>query len=538
MNKIKIFPSILLLALLFSCSNDDKVLIKVSVTGGDIEGLDNGSLKQYLGIPYAAPPVNDLRWSPPQAVEPWSGIKNASKEGKICYQPIQASEFYDRGPNLDDMDEDCLTLNVWTRADTREEKLPVMVWIHGGALVWGSGSEYKGDELTKRDVILVTVNYRLGPLGFFAHPELSEENNGTSGNQGYKDQIAALAWINKNISKFGGDPNNVTIFGESAGSWSVNVLQASPLSRGLFHKVIGQSGARFIPLTHLKEPSHYSISAQSHGLNLAKIISGSNKTSLKELRGVSPETIIKNIETDPLYLTSFDTLTIIDGEVIPEDIEEIFSKGNQADTPVLIGSTADEATTFDPKILSPELTEFLKYSDLTKATITQVLPEADKKIFDYYPTDNEKISKDSWVNFSTDAMFTAPMQKWGELMSSVDSQAYLYLWDFHPTINGTKELKAFHAAEVPYVFGKMNMFNIDTSEEDTRLSNAMMDIWTSFAKTGNPSLPGEFEWPVFEMKTQKYISLGSVIEEKQNLRSPQVALINAAYKNSKVDFKE
>jgi para-nitrobenzyl esterase len=538
MNKIKIFPSILLLALLFSCSNDDKVLIKVSVTGGDIEGSDNGSLKQYLGIPYAAPPVNDLRWSPPQAVEPWSGIKNASKVGKICYQPIQASEFYDRGPNLDSMDEDCLTLNVWTRADTREEKLPVMVWIHGGALVWGSGSEYKGDELTKRDVILVTVNYRLGPLGFFAHPELSEENNGTSGNQGYKDQIAALAWVNKNISKFGGDPNNVTIFGESAGSWSVNVLQASPLSRGLFHKVIGQSGARFIPLTHLKEPSHYSISAQSHGLNLAKIISGSNKTSLKELRGVSPETIIKNIETDPLYLTSFDTLTIIDGEVIPEDIEEIFSKGNQADTPVLIGSTADEATTFDPKILSPELTEFLKYSDLTKATITQVLPKADKKIFDYYPTDNEKISKDSWVNFSTDAMFTAPMQKWGELMSFVDSQAYLYLWDFHPTINGTKELKAFHAAEVPYVFGKMNMFNIDTSEEDTRLSNTMMDIWTSFAKTGNPSLPGEFEWPVFEMKTQKYISLGSVIEEKQNLRSPQVALINAAYKNSKVNFKE
>ena len=276
-NIFKILASILLLFFFYSCSSSSSIQTQIKIDDGLIEGTQTDSLKKYLGIPYANSPVGGLRWAPPQPVKPWVGIRDASVDGKICYQPFQPSDFYNRNPEKSSMSEDCLNLNVWTRAERREEELPVMVWIHGGALVWGSGSEYKGEELTKRGVILVTINYRLGPLGFYAHPELNDENNGHSGNQGYRDQIAALKWVQDNIKEFGGDPDNVTIFGESAGSWSVNVLQASPLSQGLFHKVIGQSGARLLPLTHLTIESNYSDSALEHGLNLTKIMSDKKK---------------------------------------------------------------------------------------------------------------------------------------------------------------------------------------------------------------------------------------------------------------------
>jgi len=527
----------ILIFFIYSCSDANAIGTIVTIENGHIEGKQNGSLKTFSGIPYAAPPVGNLRWAPPETVESWAGIRDATVNSKVCYQPKQTTEFYDDGLEISSMSEDCLTLNVWTRANTTEDKLPVMVWIHGGALVWGSGSEYKGEELTKRDVILVTVNYRLGPLGYFAHSELNDENNGSSGNQGYRDQIAALGWVQDNINEFGGDPNNVTIFGESAGSWSVNVLQASPLSQGLFHKVIGQSGARLLPLTHLSVASDYSDSALEHGLNLTKIISDKKNTSLDDLRDIPAEEIINRVEQDPTYSTTFDTLTIIDGEVLPEAVSAIFSKGNQANTPVLIGSTADEAITFDPKIMAPEFAEFLKYSDLLKSSINQILPNVDKKIFEYYPTDTEEMSKESWVNFYTDAMFTAPMQDWGNLMSTVDSQAYLYIWDHHPKINGSRKLKAFHAAEVPYIFGGVDNFDIDFNEEDVTLSNNMIDIWTNFAKTGNPSLPGVFTWPPFNSTSQKYVSIGVVIKEKQNLRSEKVSLINEGYNRSRIDFK-
>ena len=184
----------------------------------------------------------------------------------------------------------------------------------------------------------------------------------------------------------------------------------------------------------------------------------------------------------------------------------------------------------DRESINPRINKILSKGELINK------PKVDKKIFDYNPTNNEEIAKESWINFTTDVMFTAPMQDWGNLMSTVDSEAYLYIWDHHPIINGTTKFKAFHAAEVPYVFGGMDAFNIDFTEEDIVLSNTMMDIWTNFAKTGNPSLPGRLVWPPFEITGQKYVSLGLVIEEKQNLRSEKVALINTAFNNSRIDF--
>ena len=520
---------------LVACVFDDQsISAKVEIENGVIKGVTEGNLKKYLGIPYAKPPIDELRWAPTEAVQNWEGVKSVESNSKICFQPKQIAEFYDRVPDINNMSEDCLTLNVWTRAKNKDDKLPVMVWFHGGALVWGSGSEYPGDELTKYGVILVTVNYRLGPFGFFSHPELSIDS-GSSGNQGFNDQIRSLEWVKENISQFGGDPNNVTIFGESAGSWSVNVLQASPLSKGLFHKAIGQSGARLIPLTHLNKRTSYSKSAEELGLELSTIMSGRKNSSLKDLKTIPALTIIENIDNDPLYATQFDTLTVIDGRIIPEDISQIFLKGEQADVPVLIGSTADEATPFDPKMLSPQL-EAMSYKNLTHIAIADMLPKVSDRIYDLYPVDTEEIAKKSWVDFSTDTMFTAQMQKWGNLMSNVESPAYLYMWNWYPSINGSKQYRAFHAAEVPYIFGNFDVFDIDLSERDRKFSKVMMEIWTSFAKNGTPSLGSE-NWPPFETNDQKYVLLDEKIEIKEGLRTEKVRLINEAYDRVRKDFQ-
>ena len=255
---------------------------------------------------------------------------------------------------------------------------------------------------------------------------------------------------------------------------------------------------------------------------------------MEALKKIPPLTIIRNLENDPLYATQFDSLTVIDGNIIPEDISKIFQKGPQADVPVLIGSTADEATPLDPKMLSPQL-ESMSYKRLTHLAIADILPEADSSIYELYPVDTEQIAKKSWVDFTTDVMFTAQMQKWGDLMSSVESPAYLYLWNWHPSINGSKEYRAFHAAEVPYIFGNFDVFNIDLSERDREFSKVMMEIWTSFAKNGIPSI-ATTEWPEFESNYQSYVLLDENIEVKQGLRAKKVTLINEAYDRVRGDF--
>jgi para-nitrobenzyl esterase len=220
--------------------------------------------------------------------------------------------------------------------------------------------------------------------------------------------------------------------------------------------------------------------------------------------------------------------------VIPEDISLIFKKGQQADVPVLIGSTADEATSFDPKMLNPGLSS-VSYKELTVSSIADILPKADEAIFDLYPVKNEELAKRSWVDFTTDAMFTAQMQKWGNLMSTVQSPAYLYLWDWYPLVNGTTEYRAFHAAEVPYVFGQFDMFQIDISERDLDFSKKMIKIWTNFAKTGNPSTQMVL-WPEFNSSSNEYLSLGETIKVNKNLRIQKTQLINEAYDKARVEF--
>ncbi len=504
-----------------------KLGASVEVSGGTITGnVREDGLHEYLGIPYAAPPVGDRRWQPPGAVMGWEGTRDATKRGLPCMQPGSLSEFYDR--SYLETSEDCLTLNVWTRADTVAQGLPVMVWIHGGALVMGSGRDYDGAPLTGRGVVLVTINYRLGPFGFYAHPELSAENPaGASGNQGFRDQIAALQWVKDNIAAFGGNPDNVTIFGESAGSWSMSVMQASPMARGLFHKVIGQSGARFIPIPDLQASRWGLPSAESWGETLAQKFTGKEAASLADLRAVDAQAIMDIYSADPVILNNFDYLTIEDGEVLPQEVNAIFAAGAQADVPVLIGSNADEATTFDPAVLDPNSVD-LDYGDALKSQVQAMLPAANERLFDVYPPTAEA-GRQSWIEFSTDAMFTQPMRLWADYMELVSSPAYLYWWEWRPVIDGSDQYGAFHAAEIPYVFGDLGMFDIEPSADESAFSDLMMTIWTNFAKTGNPSVANVIDWPAYATTTPSTAVLGRDLSIRQGIRSERVEMITAAY---------
>ena len=501
----------------------------VRLTAGEIRGRErDAGLKEFLGIPYAAAPTGVRRWQPPHALAPWDGVKDASAKGLPCMQPASLSPFYDRG--YPEMSEDCLTLNVWTRAATDGDKLPVMVWIHGGALIMGSGADYDGAALSARGVVLITINYRLGPFGFFAHPALSAESrNDVSGNQGYKDQIAALQWVQEHIGAFGGDPDNVTIFGESAGSWSMSVLQGSPAARGLFHKVIGQSGARFIPLSDLKVAQNGYTSAEQRGVALAKVFADQQVPTLTQLRALPAKKILSAYAEDPAILNDFDSLTVIDGDLLPADLNRIYANGEQADVPVMIGSNALEASTFDPAMFAPKGTSEVNYSTLLRAQVDQLLPDADPDLQDYYPTTDETAARQSWINFNTDAMFTQPMNLWAEHMLKKNNPAYLYWWNWQPTIAGSRQYGAFHAAEVAYVFNELSMFEIDATAEDQAFSGVMMDIWTQFAKTGNPTVPGVLEWPAYTADGHETAIIGRQIGMADGIRLRQSELITEAF---------
>ncbi|MBT3624257.1 MAG: carboxylesterase family protein [Gammaproteobacteria bacterium] len=526
---------LIVLGFVFGCAEQGtqpadtaKVLsTEVKVTGGEIVGrLRENDLFEFRGIPFAAAPVGDLRWQPPQPVNEWEGKLDATEPGLPCVQPATLSEFY--ASAYFETSEDCLTLNVWSRATTTKDKIPVMVWIHGGALVMGSGRDYDGAPLTEKGVVLVTINYRLGPFGFFAHPELSSEDpGGISGNQGFRDQIAALEWVRDNIEVFGGDPDNVTIFGESAGSWSMSVMQASPMARGLFHKVIGQSGARFIPIPDLTADRWGIPSAESWGETLGAKFTGSDEAGLVDLRALPAQEIMDVYSKDPQILMNFDYLTVVDGAVLPKEVNTIFESGNQADVPVLIGSNADEATTFDPGLLNPNASNF-DYGEALSAQVSLMLPNADESIFDHYPAE-PKLAKQSWVEFSTDVMFTQPMRLWADYMQNVSSPAYLYWWDWSPIIDGSDQYGAFHAAEVPYVFGDLSIFNMMPRQEDREFSELMMTIWTNFAKTGDPSVEGAIEWPPYAPESSATAILGEKLTIQAGVRSDRVTAITAAH---------
>jgi para-nitrobenzyl esterase len=380
--------------------------------------------------------------------------------------------------------EDCLYLNVWTGAKSAEERRPVMVWIHGGALTRGSGSldAYDGEEFARRGVVLVTINYRLGLLGYMAHPELTKESeHHVSGNYGMLDQLAALEWVRANIAAFGGDAGRVTIFGESAGSWSVNTLVASPKAKGLFARAIGESGASFAPLAVLAD-------AEKGGERVAAQLGAA---SLAELRAKPAEEFVK--------LGADLARPNVDGWLLPAQVKAIFAQGKQNDVPVLMGSNADEGTAFTPPSVTPAAFKgmaAMRYGPLAEQFLA------------LYSAATEQEARASAAAAIRDQTFGWEMRTWARMQTETGkSRAFLYYFSRVPPTPVGAALGAYHASEIAYVFHHVT----SDREVDRKLTDAMTRYWVNFAATGDPNGKDLLEWPAFSAKEEVAMGLGDQI---------------------------
>ena len=495
---IAIMGSILVIA--------DEVILETSQGKllGITAGKDNNKISIYKGIPYAVPPIGNRRWKPPEPALSWQGIRHATSFGPACMQ----KSIHDMGT----LSEDCLSLNIWTGGKI-DKKRPVMVWIHGGGQKVGAGSlaRFDGTALAKKGVVLVTINYRLNVFGYFAHPELSAESpNGVSGNYGLRDQIQALKWVRENIAAFGGDPDNITIFGVSGGADGVKQLLASPLAHGLFHRAIAQSGTSFTPIRLLKKSYMGEPSAETIGHRFGEKI---NAPSLAELRDIPARKITEQWWSQGDSVVGPDTLLVVDGWSLPDQIYSIFDQGKQSDVPVILGFTADEATGLSRYGFVPPVPMDAAHY---RAEVRGRYGELANDYISVYPADN---IEDSVFNSVRDGAFGWGAQTWAKMTQNVSSKAYLYLFDHEPpwatgkTIlfqpgNQQRRLGASHGAEVLYVFNTLQM-DAETVYSQN-IHNHMMDVisdyWVAFATNGIPDVKGLPVWKSYTDKSRNYMS--------------------------------
>jgi para-nitrobenzyl esterase len=449
----------------------------VKIDDGLLEGTFEEGLTVYRGIPFAAPPVGDLRWRAPQPPAKWEGVKQTIK---FAPAPIQG------GNPPSGKSEDCLYLNIWTPAKSSYDRIPVLVWIYGGGFGAGATSEknYGGEKLAMKGVVLVSIAYRVGQLGFLAHPELSKENsNHVSGNYGLLDMIAGLQWVQKNIAAFGGDPGKVTIFGESAGGIAVSMLCASPLAKGLFHGAISQSGGSFGPPRLTTFP----------GENLKRLSDAERAgQSYVEKAGVSSIAELRKIDADKLPAGRGLGMAwpIIDGWVIPDDQYKLYEAGRFNDTPILVGYNSDEGASFSP----PKTPE-----DYIAAVKTRYGKFADDLI-KAYPVGSGTIPKTA-RDLARDAAFGWHTWIWARLQSKMEkSKVFYYYFDQHPDNPEGSPQAGYgspHGQDVAYVFKHLDASNPQTTKTDLEISEAMATYWTNFAKHGDPNGEGVPVWPPF-----------------------------------------
>lgn len=485
----------------------------IRVDGGLISGTVDDGVRIFKGIPYAAPPVGDLRWKEPQPVEDWDGVRACTEYSSDCPHPsYPPGSLYARDPHP--QSEDCLYLNVWSTAEPGE-KQPVMVWIHGGGLTRGAGSNtaYDGTALAKKGVVLITINYRLGVYGFLAHPELTAESeHHSSGNYGALDMIAALEWVQRNVEEFGGDPRRVTIFGESAGSWAVNLLVASPLAKGLFHRAIGQSGGSFGPMTNLSESEGDSTSAEDVGLAFAK---AAGADSLAALRALSSDRLLELFSTDPEG-RNFRTRPNVDGWFLTASVYDTFAAGKHNDVPAILGSNRDEAAAFmSPGALPKTLEEY-------EASMRSRYGEDFDAFAKVYPVDDVDDIRDAVIQSGSDSSFGISMRTWARMMAHGDSSAYLYYFTRVPQIPNKEFYGAFHAAEILYAFDNLGTRDRVYEDVDHELAETMSNYWVNFATTGNPNGEGLPAWTAYTIDSECYMELGDAVSPGQNLRTEQL----------------
>ncbi|MGJ7509067.1 carboxylesterase/lipase family protein [Variovorax sp. GT1P44] len=455
----------------------------VRVDGGLLAGVSDAAtgVRAYLGVPFAAPPVGDLRWRAPAPVVAWEGVRLADRFAPQCVQPGRAADsVYAEFAGTQAMSEDCLYLNVWTPAKTPGEALPVMVWIHGGAFQQGSAANpvfVRGD-LPQQGVVLVTINYRLGPFGFLAHPELSAEAGGTSGNYGLMDMAAALRWVQRNIAAFGGDPGIVTVFGQSAGAHGVIALMASPEAQGLFKHAIAQSFGI--------SPTGSLAKAEERGVHFA-----GGAGTIASLRALSADAVLER------YLAqSSRFMPIADGKFLPKPLADIFAAGEQQAVPLLTGWNRDEGTTFPAASNAEAFRAQLRTRFGERATAAEAL----------YPAGSDAEAVKSSRALFGDELFAGGVHAAARAQAPV-APTYLYYFahmqPFKPgqayrEADPATELGVFHSSEYPYVFGTTRELTRDWCQEDDRVTALMQAYWCQFAKTGNPNVDGLPHWPTFD----------------------------------------
>jgi para-nitrobenzyl esterase len=462
--------------------------LQVKTDKGKVHGKlsSDGQVRTFLGVPYAAPPVGPLRWKPPQTEVKWKGAREATSFGNRCMQPNIYDDmvFRDPGPS-----EDCLTLNVWTPAKKKNAKLPVMVWIYGGGYVAGATSEPRqdGEHLAHKGVVVVSMNYRLGIFGFFVHSGLAAESaQHASGNYGLLDQTAALEWVKRNIANFGGDPGNVTLFGESAGSFSVSVQMASPLAQGLFQHAIGESGGAFAGRGLAFRPL---ADKEKSNADFAKTAFGTS--DLAALRAMSTEDLMAKLAALPRGTRS-PIGPDVDGYFLPESPEQIYAEGKQAHIPLIAGWNRDEP--------SGEAAKSASVARFTE-TAQKSFPDRAEEFLKLYPASTEEEAARSTVDFDGDSFIAYGTWAWLEAQAKTGGQpVYRYHFErpapadkYHAAGSG-----AFHSDEIEYVFGTLDSRNVAKWQpEDYKLSDLVETYWTNFAKTGDPNGGDAQKWPQY-----------------------------------------
>jgi para-nitrobenzyl esterase len=514
-------------AAVFAGACEREGLEQIEVESGPVLGVQEEVEGQgiwiFRGIPYAAPPVGDLRWAPPQPAEPWSAPRDCSEFGPACPQPAMVEMFsLSAGPT----EEDCLYLNVWTPAESGEEGLPVMVWIHGGSFETGAGSMgiYDGRHLASRGVVVVTINYRLGPLGFLSHPALSATSaTGTSGNYGLLDQIAALEWVQTNISGFGGDPGNVTVFGQSAGGISILDLIVSPAAEELFQRAIAQSGIIMdqgfgVQMAATKEQ------AEAAGKAFAEALGVDPSADVAaQMRAASPDELLAAAEEMASGLDSLDRILVwkpvVDGVVLPDLPSTLWLSGGYQEVSLLVGTTADEAKLFLPSLVMSET----RY----EAEVHRIFGDFGEEALELYPGEGPGGATQSLsrmlteVGFASTARFAASVMSSGSTTGSdgiADEPRWdtglpgVYLYEF-TRVPFHNPLGAFHAVEIPYVFGTLDLFDRLglVQPVDRELSTRVMTYWTRFAATGDPNGESGVLWPEYREATDLHLELGDAI---------------------------
>ncbi len=482
-----VFGTFLAGATILSAAISDPVRIDSGMVSGVPGSTDE--VRVYKGIPYAAPPVGDLRWREPRPASHWEGVKKADEFSPVCMQ-MQRGPAAASGPAPS---EDCLYINVWTAAKSASERRPVILWTYGGAFTSGAGSVpmYDGDALARKGAVVVTYNYRLGIFGFLAHPELTKESgHNASGNYALMDMVAALRWVQRNIAAFGGDPKRVTIDGESAGSMMVSTMVASPQGKGLFQRAIGQSGA-WMGVNIGKMTTR--AQAEENG---EKIVQALGANSIAELRAKPADELLKNAR-------GFFGI-IVDGWYVPEDLTLTYSNHRQNDVDVLVGSNHDEGTFF----ARPGAGNAEQFSANAKREFGDM---ADAYLKLYPASDNEQAGASQLASFRD--QFGFAMREWAQLQSQRGkAKAYLYYFTHvPPSAPGQPSRGATHTADLAYMFDNQPP-RVTWSDVDKKLADIMSSFWVNFAATGNPNGKGLPEWPAYSVKKgEKTIVLGDTV---------------------------